>query len=701
MVMNRTQLNVLFIEDNPDDVDLTILELKRNGFAINWQRVDTETHLREALSLSDWKPDVILSDYSMPSFNGMAALEVTRTLAPAVPFIFISGTIGEELAIESIRKGATDYILKENLRRLGTAIKRAITDFAERQRTAEVEKERSRLITMMEATSDLVAIASPDGAILYLNQGGRKLLGLTKPHSEMSMQSLHATRTWQMIRKELQPLAAREDLWQGDAILLAEDGTEIPVSLVLISHKGQSGDVEYFSYMARDIRDRQAFEKKIQYLANYDPLTGLPNRSLLADRLAQAINYCNWTYRSLALVNVNIDRFKLVNDGYGQDIGNALLRQVGERLKNTLRARDTIAHLSADTFIALATELSAPDDAAIVIAKIQKELHKPFLIDSLSLNITVGVGVSTYPRDGSDFATLLQNADIAMHQSKIKGEGSFQFYASEMTRVAAERVHLEHELRFALVRNELELYYQPLVSIADGGVAGFEALMRWNHPEKGLVSPDIFIPIAESSELIHIIGKWALATACQQLVEWDASFGTRLKMSVNVSARQFRSEGFVDLVKSTLLATGLAPDRLKLELTESVLVHDHAEAAQILGRLNALGVGIALDDFGTGYSNLNYLSRLPIDWLKIDKSFVGRSHADSNDAEIVRVIISLAEALGLKVVAEGIESEEQLELLRSHGCDEGQGFLFARPAPAKNIAALLEMPLLRASVDNQ
>jgi diguanylate cyclase (GGDEF)-like protein/PAS domain S-box-containing protein len=696
--MNRTQLNILFIEDNPDDVDLTVLELSRNGFEINWQRVDTEAHLRQ--TLSDWKPDVILSDYSMPSFNGMAALEVTRALAPAVPFIFISGTIGEELAIESIRKGATDYVLKDNLRRLSTAIKRAITDSVERQRTAEVEKERSRLITMMEATSDLVAIASPDDSILYLNQGGRKLLGLTKPNSELSIQSLHAPRTWQTIRKEIQPLAVRDDLWQGDAILLAEDGTEIPVSQVMISHKGPDGEVEYFSYMARDIRDRKAFEKKIQYLANYDPLTGLPNRSLLADRLAQAINYCDWTYRSLALVSVNIDRFKLVNDGYGQDIGNALLKQVGERLKASLRARDTIAHLSADTFIALATELSAPDDAAIVIAKIQKELHKPFLIDGLSLNITVGVGVSTYPRDGGDFATLLQNADIAMHQSKVKGEGSFQFYASEMTRVAAERVRLEHELRFALVRNELQLYYQPLVSLTDESIAGFEALMRWNHPEKGVISPDVFIPIAESSELIHIIGKWALATACRQLVEWNRDFGGHLKMSVNVSARQFRSEGFADIVKSTLLASGLAPDRLKLELTETVLVHDHEEAARILNELNALGVGIALDDFGTGYSNLSYLSRLPIDWLKIDKSFVGRSHADSNDAEIVRVIISLAEALGLKVIAEGIESEEQLKLLQSHGCDEGQGYLFARPSPATKIPSLLEMTVLRAPVIN-
>jgi EAL domain-containing protein (putative c-di-GMP-specific phosphodiesterase class I) len=352
--------------------------------------------------------------------------------------------------------------------------------------------------------------------------------------------------------------------------------------------------------------------------------------------------------------------------------------------------------LSADTFVVLATELSEPDDAAIVIAKIQKAVHTPFQIDDLSLNITVGVGVSTYPRDGTDFATLLQNSDIAMHQSKLKGEGSFQFYATEMTRVASERVRLEHELRLAVGRNELELYYQPQIGLADERVLGVEALIRWNHPEKGLVPPDKFIPIAESSELIHVLGEWALATACKQLTDWDKNLGRTLTMSVNVSARQFRGEGFVEMVKGALQASGLTPARLKLELTESVLVHDHDEAANILNQLNELGVGIALDDFGTGYSNLSYLSRLPIDWLKIDKSFVGRSHIDNNDAEIVRVVISLARALGLKVIAEGIETEQQLQLLRTHGCDEGQGYLFARPSPAAKIPAMLEMATLRA-----
>lgn len=695
---NITALNILFIEDNPDDVDLTVLELKRHGVRVTWQRIDTERDMRR--TLADWTPDVILSDYSMPTFNGMAALEIAHQLVPAIPFIFISGTIGEELAIESIHRGATDYVLKDNLRRLGTAIKRAVAEAVYRRTSAEVEKERSRLVTMMEATSDLVAIAAPDSSLLYLNEGGRRLLGVTRPIASLNMKDLHAPRTWQMIRDDIQPQLRRDNLWQGDAILVSASGTEIPVSLVMIAHKGLDGDVEYFSYMARDIRDRQAFQNKIQYLANYDPLTGLPNRALVADRIAQAIAYCDCTHHSLALVSVNIDRFKMVNDGYGQDIGDALLKQVGERLQASAKASDTIARLSADTFLVLATELSSPDDAASVITNIRQQVHAAFHIDELSVNITVGIGVSTYPGDGTDCAMLLQNADIAMHQSKIKGEGGFEFYATEMTRAAAERVRLEHELRFALARNELELYYQPQINLADETIAGVEALMRWHHPERGMVSPDIFIPIAEKSALIHTIGEWALATACKQLIEWDKQSTSRLTMSVNVSARQFRSAGFADTVKSVLIDTDLAPCRLKLELTESVLVHDHDEAKRILDQLNELGVGLALDDFGTGYSNLSYLSRLPIDWLKIDKSFVGRSHIDNNDAEIVRVIVSLTRALGLKVIAEGIESEAQLELLRSQGCDEGQGYLYARPVPAAQIFVLLGLPRLRGGTAN-
>ncbi|MES2605867.1 MAG: GGDEF domain-containing phosphodiesterase, partial [Pseudomonadota bacterium] len=348
-----------------------------------------------------------------------------------------------------------------------------------------------------------------------------------------------------------------------------------------------------------------------------------------------------------------------------------------------------IARISADCFAVLATELASPDEVMTLVSKLQTQLSTPFVMFNRTVSITTGIGISVYPRDSHDFSTLLQHADIAMHRVKEKGDGGFQFYAAEMTRSASDRVRLETELRQAISGRQLEMYYQLQVGIQNENVVGVEALMRWNHPEQGLLSPDRFIPIAENSELIYALGEWALRTACQQLVEWDRQGAPRLRMAVNVSARQFRARDFVEMVANALDETKLDPRRLELELTESVLVSDQEEAAAILQKLNGLGVQIALDDFGTGYSNLSYLSRLPIHTLKIDRSFVQRAPADSNDAEIVRAVITLADALGLRVVAEGIETQRQLDLLRRYQCTEGQGFFFARPLPATVLAPLI------------
>ncbi len=682
MSTRHSKLNVLFIEDTVDDAELAVRNLAKEGFDIKWERVDTENALRKILTA--WQPDIILSDYSMPGFSGRAALQVCQELVPEIPFIFLSGTIGEELAIESIREGATDYVLKENMRRLSTSINRAMNDSLKRKRAQELEQERTRLITILEATSDVVVIADPADSIIYLNPGARKLLGLT---GEPNIRNLHPGDQWNFIRKEL--LSHRRGIWQGDILLQAEDGTQIPVSLVVIAHRASGGEVEYYSLLARDIRERKAYERQIQHLANYDSLTDLPNRSLLADRVTQAINHCHWTSRSLALMIIDIDRFKLVNDGYGQEVGDALLKQFGGKLRGAVRSRDTVARISGNCFAVLATELTGPEDIGTLVNKLQTDLAAPFMVNSKSMTVTTGIGIAVYPRDGQDFATLLQNADVAMHRLKERGEAGFQFYAAEMTRNASERVRLETELRQAVASRHLELYYQLQVGLEKEDVIGFEALMRWNHPQQGMLSPALFIPVAENSEFIYQMGEWALLTACRQMTEWDRAQAARPRMAVNVSARQFRGKGFVDMVERILKATRLEPQRLELELTESVLVHDYQEASMILNQLHELGVRIALDDFGTGYSNLSYLSRLPIHTLKIDRSFVQRAPMDSNDAEIVRAIIMLADALGLHVLAEGIETREQLELLRQYGCQKGQGYYFARPVPANQILPLL------------
>jgi diguanylate cyclase (GGDEF)-like protein len=561
-------VNLLFVEDSADDVQLALHALKRDGVEALWRQVDSESTMRAALS--EARPDAILSDFSMPGFDGLHALRLARDIAPEVPFIFLSGTIGEERAIEAIRMGATDYVLKGSMRRLGTAVKRAL---------AETE-------------------------------------------------------------------------------------------------------------------ERKAYEARIRHLANYDALSDLPNRDLLGDRSAQAIAHARRTGRTCGLIVLNIDRFKLVNEGFGQAAGDALLKLLSERLRATVHEGDTAARLGADGFAVLAADLLRPDDMMNMVRKVQEAASLPFALHGRELHVSLSLGASTFPRDGEDFEALLRNADAAMQRVKAAGGNGFQYYAAAMTRDAFQRIELENALRAAPGRGELALHYQPQVEIASGRVAGFEALMRWRHPERGSISPAQFIPIAEESDLIHPLGEWALLAACRQLAEWDAGGRQAPRVAVNVSARQFRSPGFAEMVGRVLREQRIRPSRLELELTEGVLIDDHEEAVAILGRLKALGVQIAVDDFGTGYSSLSYLSGLPIDCLKIDRSFVVQTTKGGRDAAIAQAIISLGHSLGLRVLAEGVETPGQLEFLRRHGCDECQGYLFARPCAPDLAVQLLAQDTL-------
>src|SRR5262245_12786114 len=438
-------------------------------------------------------------------------------------------------------------------------------------------------------------------------------------------------------------------------------------------HPGEAGD----------------YEARLQYLGSHDSLTGLANRDLLRDRASQAITHARRAGRSVGLLVLNLDRFKRVNESLSPAAGDAVLRLVGERLQSAVRDGDTVARLGADAYAVLATDLARPDDPLAVARKIREAMVAPFSIDGRDLYLSLSIGASTYPRDGEDFDTLLRNADAAMHRVKAEGRNGLQFYTASMTQQAAERVELESELRRALGRKELEVHYQPQVVLADGRIVGVEALARWHHQRRGWIPPGEFIPVAEDSELIQPLGEFALAESCRQSQVWSgAGFGP-LRLAVNVSARQFRDPRFVEAVEHALLASGLEPGNLELELTESVLVERRDHTIEVLARLKALGVQIAVDDFGTGYSSLSYLSRLPIDCLKIDRSFVSRTQERGQDAAITQAVISLAHSLGVRVIAEGVETPEQLEFLRLHRCDQAQGFLFSRAVEAGAMAHLL------------
>ena len=686
--MDRTRIQLLFVEDSEVDVELALRSLEQGGFEVSWDRVDLEEDLKRVLAAS--KPQAILSDFSMPRFDGIDALRLVKELAPGVPFIFLSGTIGEERAIEAIRLGATDYVLKNNMRRLGTVVKRALSEVGERERIRVAEEERARLVQILEATSDYVCMTDPAGTITYLNAAGRKLIGA--PDSEgvgKSAGEIYPAWARELIEREGTPAASRDGVWNGETAILGADGTEIPVSQVIIAHRGPGGEMRFFSTIARDIRERKAYEARLQHLANYDPLTGLPNRDLLGDRTVQAVAHARRAGRPAALLVLNLDRFKRVNESYSHGAGDTLLRMVAARLKSAVREGDTVARLGGDAFAVLATDLARPDDVLPVARKIREAMHSPFWLEGRDLHVTLSIGASVYPRDGEEFDMLLRNADAAMHRVKADGRNGFQFYASAMTRQAAERVELENELRLALEKNQLEMHYQPQVVLANGRIVGVEALMRWNHQQRGWIPPGQFIPVAEDSDLIHPLGEFALAESCRQIRVWGDAALTGLRLAVNVSAQQFRSPGFVKAVERALRAASLEPRNLELELTEGVLVESRERTVAVLDGLKELGVQIAVDDFGTGYSNLSYLSRLPIDCLKIDRTFVSQAHRHGQDAAITQVVISLAHSLGVRVIAEGVETVEQLEFLRMHRCDQAQGYLFSPAVHPEAMAQLL------------
>jgi diguanylate cyclase (GGDEF)-like protein/PAS domain S-box-containing protein len=682
--MDRTPIRVLFIEDSEVDVELALRSLEQGGFEVSWDRVDQEADLKRFLGSS--KPQAILSDFSMPRFDGVDALRLAKELAPGIPFIFLSGTIGEERAIEAIRLGATDYVLKNNMRRLSTVVRRALAEAAERERIRAAEEERERLVQVLEATSDYVGISDPDGRIVYMNAAGRKLTGA--PQSGDVGKSVTDIFPQWAGEAGRRPAVGRESPWHGESVLMGGDGMEIPVSQVIVAHKDLES-VRFFSTIARDIRERKAYEAQLRYFANYDQLTGVPNRSLLGDRTLQAIAHARRAGRPAALLVMNLDRFKLVNESHSHGAGDTLLRMVADRLRGAVREGDTVARLGADAFTVLATDLARPDDVLPVVRKIREAMHSPFWLEGRDLHVTLSIGASIYPRDGEEFDILLRNADAAMHRVKADGRNGFQFYAAAMTRQATDRIELENELRLALEKKQLEIHYQPQVVLADGRIVGAEALMRWHHEERGWIPPMQFVPVAEDSDLIHPLGQFALVQSCRQLKAWDRAGQVLLRLAVNVSARQFSSPGFVESVDRAVRAAELEPGRVELELTEGVLVENREEATDILNRLKALGVHIAVDDFGTGYSSLSYLSRLPIDCLKIDRSFVTRIHQLGPDAAIAQAVISLAHSLGLRVIAEGVETREQLEFLRSHGCEQGQGYLFSAAVPPEAMMMFL------------
>jgi len=442
---------------------------------------------------------------------------------------------------------------------------------------------------------------------------------------------------------------------------------------------------------------RLRLEARMQNFATRDTLTGLPSRTLLYDRVSQALAESARSDKVVAVLFVDLDRFKAVNDTYGHERGDRVLKEAARRLERCVRTTDTVARFSSDEFVIVLTGLARADDAGIFARKVLDELHRVFDLGGLAVYCTASIGIAVHPGDGSTPATLIRNSDIAMYRAKEGGRNNFQYFLPEMHQKAVRRLQLETALRGALQRGEFQVRYQPRVNVASGEVTGFEALLRWQHPEFGLLSPSEFIPVLEDTGIIVEVGEWVLETVCHQLAAWrDRGMDPR-PVAVNLSARQFRMAGLDRAIAAIVAEAGIEPGLLELELTESLLMHDPEETVKTLGNLERYGVRLAVDDFGTGYSSLMYLKRFPLDALKIDRAFVSDATNNAEDAAIVRAIIDLGHNLGLKVVAEGVETQAQLDFLRGCGCDEMQGFLFSAAVAPADAQKMLGEGQLRAA----
>ena len=657
--------------------------------------------------------DLIITDYKMPMMDGA---DFTRRIRdqPAnfdVPIIVVTAYNDQAFRMEALEAGATDFLLTpvdhyefvargRNLLRLRSQqqlIKRHAEalevrlERSEQAHEALVRGSRDALAEVIDTVPALISAAGRDGQCLFINEGLARFAGISPddaarhdlvtlfgPSQGLTSQALNA-----VVFDTSEALPAREET-------LTDCHGEKRTFLTVRAPLRRAGrDVIGVLTTALDITDRKSAEDRLHHLAHHDTLTGLPNRTLLGSQLRHALARGRRGDRLFALHFIDLDRFKAINDGLGHHVGDQLLVAVGARLGETVRDGDTVARLGGDEFAIIQCDIAGPAEAAELAARVTRALGSPFHCDGHDLTIGASIGITVQPQDGGDEDTLLRNADLAMYRAKASGRSTWQFFAADMGPHAREAMRIEVELRTSLTRSEFVLHYQPQVELGTGRVVGVEALLRWQRPGHGLVHPSAFIALAEETGLIVPISTWVLREACQQAVRWRAGGLAPLRIGVNLSPVQFRRQDVFELVARTLAETGLDPQWLELELTESILMERAEETAAVLQRLRDVGVRLSVDDFGTGYSSLSYVKTFPLDRLKIDQSFVRGVCTDPNDTAIVRAILELGHTLRLDVVAEGVETEEQVTWLRQEGCEEAQGFFFSRPVPADEVAGLL------------
>jgi diguanylate cyclase (GGDEF)-like protein/PAS domain S-box-containing protein len=639
--------------------------------------------------------DAILVDLYLPDSNGIETFDRLFAAAPKIPILVLIDPPNENTARLAVQCGAQDYLFKARLD--AYLLPKALGNMIERSAYSDAlfeEKERAQVT--LNSIGDAVVSTDVSGRVTYLNVIAEDLTGWSLQEA-LGHPLEDVFRIVESTTRKTAPnpmlLAIRNNknvALTPNCVLIRRDGVEAAIEDSAAPIHDRRGAVTGAVMVFHDVSAARAMTLKMSHLAQHDSLTELPNRMLLNDRLIEAINLSSRYQRKLAVLFLDLDRFKHINDSLGHVVGDRLLQSVARRLFTCVRSSDTVSRQGGDEFVVLLWEVRHAQDAALTATKILGALRKPHRIDEHELYITGSIGIVTYPDDGTDADTLLKKADLAMYHAKETGRDSYQFFKSEMNVHAIERQSVEESLHYAIERRELVLHYQPKLNLATGEIIGAEALIRWRHPQRGLVSPKQFISIAEDCGLIVPIGRWVMREACRQARAWQVAGMPGLSISTNVSPVELRAPGFVAGVRAILTETGLEPHCLELELTESVLIDDSRSVADVLKELKDIGVLLALDDFGTGYSSLTHLRRFPVDALKIDQSFVSDLATDEGGAGIVTAMIGMGKSLGMQVVAEGVETQQQLEILQDRGCPQAQGYYFSRPVPSEDFGRLLE-----------
>jgi diguanylate cyclase (GGDEF)-like protein/PAS domain S-box-containing protein len=685
---------LLVVEDNPGDARL-IREMFDEQNSHNTQFTHVESMGDAEKHLADNRVDIILLDLGLPDVHGLEGVRRARKAAPRTPMVVLTGLDDESLATHALQDGVQDYLVKGQID--SRSLLRALRYAIERKAMEEelfVEKERAQVT--LNSIGDAVACTDISGNVSFLNFVAEKMTGWLSweavGHPMPEVLTIVNAVTKKIISNPMKMDVEQKTSLHlpPNSVLIRRDGFEIPIEDSVARIHDREGKITGAVIVFRDVSVTRDLELKMSHSAQHDFLTGLPNRMLLNDRVSQAIALAARHLKKVAVLFLDLDGFKHVNDSLGHSIGDKLLQSIAKRLVECVRGSDTVSRQGGDEFVVLLSEMEQSEDAAIAARKILHEVVKAHSIEAHDLHVTTTIGVSVYPEDGLDAETLIKNADTAMYQAKENTRQGYQFFKAPMNVRAVERQSIEESLRRAVERQEFSLNYQPKINLKTGEITGAEALLRWTHPIRGLVSPAEFIPVAEDCGLILPIGNWSMREACKQARVWvDA--GLPLKtIAVNISAMEFRHEHFLEGVFEILKETGLDPRLLELELTESVLMKRAESTESILKKLKARGVTVALDDFGTGYSSLSYLRKFPIDALKIDQSFVRQITTSPDDTSIVTAVISMGRSLKLRVIAEGVETEAELAFLQAHKCEEAQGYYFSRPIPPQQFAKLLE-----------